>query len=68
MNPIIDPSTLTEKQREAIKKVYEAANKCKLANCISIRSFAYGQTATLDKLFGKGFFKKKEVKDERNHT
>ena len=65
--PIIDPSSLTEEQREAIRKEYAKAQKTHdlytSATCINEMEsraidHAEGRMCELKTLFGKDFFEK----------
>ena len=65
--PIIDPNTLTEEQREAIKAEYEFNFRCALsfkasteAICRNNANWHKGKCDELVSLFGKNFFKKGE--------
>ena len=59
--PIIDPSTLTEEQREAIRNLYDDFNQLELHGAsITDRSAGRNQCITLEWLFGSDFFKKGE--------
>ena len=67
MNPIIDPATLTEEQREAIKDEYEFNNRMAAqfsgrgsVKCNEISQWHQGQCDELISLLGKDFFKKGE--------
>lgn len=56
MNPIIDPSTLSEEQREAIKLDYEA-NKLNLEDAeLGYKWLITGEMRNMEWLFGKEFF------------
>jgi len=56
--PIIDPSTLTEEQREEIKAQYEI-NKIITQSEVQ-NAFQIGIIQTFEWLFGEDFFKKGE--------
>ena len=65
--PIIDPSTLTEEQREAIKAEYEFNNRFaahfsgrESAKCTEISQWHQGKCDELISLFGSDFFMKGE--------
>jgi len=53
---IIDPSTLTEEQRKIIKQYINRP----FAASMTATYYAQGMLDTLEWLFGKEFFKKKE--------
>ena len=62
--PIIDPSTLTEEQREAIRVEYEFNNRHAAqfsgrgsVKCNEISQWHQGKCDELISLFGKDFFK-----------
>ena len=55
--PIIDPSTLTEEQRDIIKEQYEINNN---PTHIIQNAFEIGIVQTFEWLFGKEFFEKGE--------
>lgn len=63
MNPIINPSTLTDKQREAIMQEYEFNARCYAqfsANesnpkCVKIAEWHKGRCDEIESLFGKDF-------------
>ncbi len=56
--PIIDPSTLTDEQREAIKEEYKLNSEWKdRSNGEVERHWYSGRNLTLLWLFGEGFFK-----------
>lgn len=60
MNPIINPSTLTEEQREAIKGMYK---ECKLRSESEYKTdilTGVARVFMLKWLFGENFFKKEE--------
>jgi len=62
--PIIDPSTLTEEQKEAIKKLYithiDRIKKCFHYLPSDVENYIQaGYRSTLIILFGKEFFKEK---------
>ena len=60
MNPIINPSTLTEEQREAIKGMYK---ECKLRSESEYKTdilTGVARVFMLKWLFGENFFKKGE--------
>lgn len=58
MNPIINPSTLTEEQREAIKTKYEKSKEL-----YKKWHDEYERSAidTMESLFGKDFFKQRRM-------
>ncbi len=59
--PIIDPSTLTEEQREKIREIFKKANSLGQSNNGNHLSFlAAGQISVLAGIFGVEFFKKGE--------
>lgn len=59
-NPIIDPSSLTEEQREAIRFDYEA-NKLNLEDAeLGYKWLITGEMRNMEWLFGKDFFEKGE--------
>ncbi len=53
-NPIIDPSTLTEEQREAIRKEYHDAR----IRCEVLHIETHNRMSVFEWLFGKDFFEK----------
>ena len=68
MNPIINPATLTEEQREMIEAEYEFNARCYAqfsANennprCVKMAEWHKGRCDGLESLFGSEFFKKGE--------
>lgn len=59
--PIINPSTLTDEQREAIKNLYDDFKQLEIYGAsITDRSAGRNQCVTLEWLFGENFFKKEE--------
>ena len=67
MNPIIDPATLTEEQREDIRAEYKFNARCFArfslssgAKCQNIGQWHKGRCDMLELLFGENFFKKGE--------
>ena len=56
--PIINPATLTEEQREIIKAQYETATE--FDNRMAKFYYQHGMLKTLEWLFGLNFFKKGE--------
>lgn len=56
--PIIDPLTLSEEQREAIRKKYAEVKE--ISAVIGDNEFFAGDEAVFEWLFGSEFFKKGE--------
>lgn len=58
--PIIDPSTLTEEQRDAIKR--EIIDVTQLPDCTpnDIKLLCFGRNLAILTIFGSEFFKKGE--------
>ena len=57
MNPIIDPNTLTEEQRETIRNLYDDFEQLEIYGAsITDRSAGRNQCVTLESLFGKELF------------
>jgi len=54
--PVIDPSTLTEEQKNRIKDAFFIASKTNVPN----KDYAYGTTDILKWLFGEEFFNTKQ--------
>ncbi|MDE6649788.1 MAG: hypothetical protein K2K45_07645 [Muribaculaceae bacterium] len=61
MNPIIDPNTLTEEQREKIRKIENLTNELEIHGTeIEDRYIGREIYSVLESLFGENFFKKGE--------
>lgn len=60
MNPIIDPSALTEEQRETIKDEYNYYENREYSNNSIDQYCGATATALLVRIFGKHLFKKGE--------
>lgn len=58
--PIIDPSTLTEEQRNNIRTFNLYAEGDLESGNELIQAVGYGRKTLLDVLFGRGFFEKGE--------
>lgn len=58
--PIIDPSTLTEEQKQAIRLYYSEAEDFIESVYPFIVAYGYGEKMLLERLFGKEFFEKRE--------